>query len=258
MTLVPRKSGMIDERARLGFADARGYDTFRPGYPVEAIRFLRRSGRLDERSTVVDLGAGTGLMTQALLPASRLIAVEPLPEMRAELRRRVPEAEVLAGAAEVIPLPSGVADAVVSAQAFHWFASLDAVREIARVLTEKGALFLVWNVRDDTDPSMAAIGAVLAPLRTASPGFASTPWRAVFRDSPLALTVHRTFRFEESLTLERLQKRILTSSYVARLASPARADVLMEIERELGPGACRTAVIMRYRTEVFVARRRRR
>jgi len=145
---------MIDNRAARGFRAAEHYDAYRPGYPSAVIAFIRETARLDQRSTVVDLGAGTGLMTRLLGPVGRLIAVEPVPEMREALRVRVPEAEVMEGTAERMPLPSAMADAVVVAQAFHWFANAQAVLEIGRVLKPGGVLVLVWNVRDPDDHFM--------------------------------------------------------------------------------------------------------
>ena len=57
---------------------------------------------------VVDLAAGTGLLTRALAgKASRVIAVEPDDRMRAVLESRSGEVEALAGRGEAIPLPGG-------------------------------------------------------------------------------------------------------------------------------------------------------
>src|SRR5206468_8401451 len=75
----------------------------------------------------------------------RVIAVEPLDEMRAELHRGLPEVEALAGAAEELPLDDETADAVLVAQAFHWFDGARALAEIARVLRAGGGLGLLWN-----------------------------------------------------------------------------------------------------------------
>jgi SAM-dependent methyltransferase len=105
---------------------------------------------------VLDLGAGTGKLTQVLAARyARVIAVEPLDELRALLAVRVPEAEVRAGAAEAIPLDDGSVDAVFAGQAFHWFANDTAVGEIARVLRAGGVLALLWNVPNGT-PSVPA------------------------------------------------------------------------------------------------------
>jgi SAM-dependent methyltransferase len=248
---------MIDERAARGFATAERYDAYRPSYPAAAVTYIRETARLDERSTVVDLGAGTGLMTRLLAPVGRLIAVEPVPEMRGTLQARVPEAQVIDGAAEAIPLPSASTDAIVVAQAFHWFANREALAEIARVLKPHGALFLVWNVKDPQDSGAERLDAVLAPYRLASPGFASTPWQDPFqvKDAPLRLTVHRSFGFEETLTLAALKGRVLSASYIALLEQPAQATVLEQLELLVGSSADGAVVVMRYRTEVFTARR---
>ena len=84
-----------------GVADA--YERARPGYPDDAVRWLTGEAPLD----VVDLGAGTGKLTRALVAMGhRVTAVEPLPEMLAHLRAAVPEATVVMGGAEAMPLPA--------------------------------------------------------------------------------------------------------------------------------------------------------
>jgi SAM-dependent methyltransferase len=95
---------------------------------------------------VLDLGAGTGKLTRALANRyARVIAVEPLDELRGILAERVPEADVRAGVAEEIPLADSEVDGVFAGQAFHWFANDTAVAEIARVLRPGGVLALMWN-----------------------------------------------------------------------------------------------------------------
>jgi SAM-dependent methyltransferase len=248
---------MIDERAARGFAAADHYDTHRPGYPPAAVAFIRERAALNRRSTVVDLGAGTGLMTRLLLPVGRLIAIEPVPEMRATLRARVPEAEVFDGSGEQMPLPSAVADAVVVAQAFHWFANSAAVREIARVLKPEGVLVLVWNVRNRRDHLMEQIDQALAAYRLRSPGFDSTPWPEVFNQegSALRLVSHETFAFEERLTLAQLKGRTLSASYISVLEEGNKAAVLAELEDLIGSIADDAPVLARYQTEAYVAQR---
>lgn len=106
---------------------------------------------LDRDVTVLDLGAGTGKLTRVLADRyARVIAVEPLDELRAVLEDRVPEADVRTGAAEAIPLEDASVDAVFAGQAFHWFANDAAVGEIARVLRPGGVLALLWNVPNGT------------------------------------------------------------------------------------------------------------
>jgi SAM-dependent methyltransferase len=248
----------IDDRARLGFAAAEHYDSYRPSYPPEAIAYLREAARITARSTVVDLAAGTGLMTRLLPPVGRLIAVEPLPEMRQVLAARVPEAEVVMGAGEHTPLPAAVADAVVIAQAFHWFANSDAVEEIARILRPTGVLALVWNVRDSSDPFMERLYAVLAPHRQQSPGHDSTPWQRLFEaeDTPLRLTSEKTFSWQEPITLGHLKGRVLSTSYIALLDNPGQRAVMQQLETLVGSVVDEAPVLMKHRTEVHIARHR--
>ena len=145
---------MVDPRDRArrassfaGVADA--YERSRPGYPVDAVRWLVGG----EPGDVLDLGAGTGKLTRSLVALGhRVTAVEPLPEMLEQLRAALPGIEVALGSAEVIPLPDASVDVVTCAQAFHWFDHDRALVEIARVLRPGGRLALVWNTRDEREP----------------------------------------------------------------------------------------------------------
>jgi SAM-dependent methyltransferase len=129
---------------------AEEYERTRPDYPDAALEQVP----VPANATVLDLAAGTGKLTRVLLRRyARVIAVEPLDGMRAVLERVVPDAEALAGRAEQIPLPGASVDAVFAGQAFHWFATDEAVAEIARVLRPAGVFCLVWNSGDDSRPS---------------------------------------------------------------------------------------------------------
>jgi SAM-dependent methyltransferase len=253
-----RGASPMDRRAAEGFTGSEQYDAYRPSYPEETIAFIRRDAHLGQRSTVLDLAAGTGLMTRLLWPAGRLIAVEPLAEMRAVLAKQVPEAEILAGFADSIPLEASSVDAVVVAQAFHWFATPAAVREIARVLKPKGALALVWNKRDLQDPLMRAIHDCLDPYRGDSPDFENTPWREPFEapDAPLRLVARQHISWDETITLEHLKGRICSISYIALLDDPEREEVLQALADLTGAEDNETPVTLRYFTETLMARHR--
>jgi SAM-dependent methyltransferase len=129
------------------FAEAAdSYDRARPGYEDEPLDWAFRELGLDAGSVVLDLAAGTGKLSRALAPrADLLIAVEPLPGMRRVLAARAPEATLLDGTAEQIPLGDGSVDAVFVGEAFHWFDGARALPEIHRVLRPTGGLALLWH-----------------------------------------------------------------------------------------------------------------
>lgn len=125
---------------------AAAYERGRPSYPPEAIDWLLPRGA----HTVLDLGAGTGKLTTRLVERGLdVIAVDPIPEMLEVLTQSLPETPALLGTAEEIPLADDSVDAVLVAQAWHWFDPERAVKEVSRVLRPGGRLGLVWNTRDE-------------------------------------------------------------------------------------------------------------
>jgi len=147
--MLPVKIVDVEDHASSFGPVADVYERGRPTYPAAALDWLLEPPPSGPR--VVDLGAGTGKLTRLIrdrgLPVT---AVEPSPGMREQLARSVPGVPVVAGSAEEIPLPSGSADVVLVAQAWHWVDPVRAVPEVARVLAPGGRLGLLWNVRDDT------------------------------------------------------------------------------------------------------------
>lgn len=137
------------QRAAFGTQiSAEQFHSLRPGYPEAIVDWVLNYP--SDRQRVLDLGAGTGKMSHALIcRGHEVVAVEPSEGMRAEFARRQPNVEVLAGSASDIPLPDASVDAVVVAQAWHWVDEDAAGAEIARVLRPGGPVGIVWNVRDE-------------------------------------------------------------------------------------------------------------
>jgi len=104
---------------------------------------------IDANTAVVDLAAGTGKLTRLLAPIIRVTAVEPVTAMSAILARQLPDIPIFEGTANAIPVSDGYADAITVAQAFHWFATTTALKEMHRVLRPHGRLGLMWNARDE-------------------------------------------------------------------------------------------------------------
>jgi ubiquinone/menaquinone biosynthesis C-methylase UbiE len=226
------------------------YERARPTYPEEAVDWLAARLRIGPPSTVLDLGAGTGKLTRALVPrARRVIAVEPGPEMLAQLRRAVPEADAMLGAAESIPLPPDAVDAVVCGQSFHWFRTDEALREIRRVLRANGGLGLIWNRRDPDDPIQKEITKLLEPF--------VPPGRPAIEASVAGL-VERTFgevarhtvQFDEQLAADAVVRRIASTSFVAAASESERSELEGALRALVSTrGGC---VVFRYITYSFV------
>ena len=150
----------MNDRARSFGTRAREYAAHRPDYPADGVRWALGAATRPVRE-VLDLAAGTGKLTEGLLPLGLTVtAVEPDDEMRAELSGRFPQLTVLAGTAEEIPLPDGSVDAVVVGQAFHWFDPAPALTEIGRVLRPGGALGALWNGEDESVAWLARLAEV--------------------------------------------------------------------------------------------------
>jgi SAM-dependent methyltransferase len=158
MPTVPGEHGDKATRARSFGAAADVYERSRPGYPDAAVDWLLPEGT----RTVLDLGAGTGKLTRALVARGvEVIAVEPLAEMRQSLAAALPEVRPVAGTAEEIPLDDDSVDAITVAQAWHWVDPERATAEVARVLRPGGTLGLIWNRRDERVDWVRRIGEVM-------------------------------------------------------------------------------------------------
>jgi len=245
----------IDPVAAAGFgAAADVYERARPSYPQEAVDWLVERTALGAGKTVVDVGAGTGKLTRLLVPSgARVVAVEPVAEMRARLREAAPGAEALQGTAEAVPLADGAADVATVAQAFHWFDHARALPELHRVLKPGGALVLVWNMRDLADPLQQRVEDLLAPLRPESDAQAGA-WREPLARSPLfGEPEEARFRHEQLFTVEGLCERVASTSFVAAMPTDEREELLDRV-RALAAGVPEPFAFP-YVTEVSVARR---
>jgi ubiquinone/menaquinone biosynthesis C-methylase UbiE len=203
---------------------------------------------------VVDVAAGTGKLTRQLVPSgARVIAVEPLDEMRAQLQAAVPGVEALAGSAETLPLPDASADAITVAAAMHWFDLDRALPEFHRVLRPGGALAVIGQGRDLDQPLQTAVQEIIGPYLPGDSAFGA--WRAKVEASRLFGSLERIeLGFEQQFDAEGLAERIGTISYIARLPDDERAQVLARV-RALGDSQPETPFPFRYRTSATVCYR---
>ena len=182
---------------------------------------------------MLDLGAGTGKLTQVLAARyARVIAVEPLDELREFLAVRVPEAEVRAGAAEAIPLDEASVDAVFAGQAFHWFANDTAVGEIARVLRPGGVLALLWNTPNGTPSVPADYNARMEELHDA--GRPDPPDEHVLERFPFGEEHEEVVEHEQVIPRGDVLALAASVSWIAMRDD--RDEILAELSAMLPPG----------------------
>ncbi len=162
-----------------GFANvADAYERGRPEHVPAVVGAIAAELGLTAGAPVLDLAAGTGKLTRALLAFGLdVVAVEPQPELREALVLVVGGERVRDGLAEAIPLPDGAVAAVTVADAFHWFDHARALAEIRRVLRPGGGLAVLTTSPEWDAPWAHDVGVLLSGLRPSHPGHDGPPWR---------------------------------------------------------------------------------
>ncbi|HNP12300.1 MAG TPA: class I SAM-dependent methyltransferase [Mycobacterium sp.] len=210
------------ERSLSFGSEAAAYERGRPSYPPEAIDWLLPDGARD----VLDLGAGTGKLTTRLVERGLdVVAVDPIAEMLELLRGALPATPALLGTAEQIPLRDNSVDAVLVAQAWHWFDPKRAIAEVARVLRPGGRLGLVWNTRDERMGWVKDLGRVI--------GHESDPFSdRVTLPEPFTDVERHHVEWTSYLTPQALIDLVASRSYCITSPADVRTRTLEEV-REL-------------------------
>lgn len=227
------------------------YEAGRPGYPPEAVAWL-----LDPApSVVVDVGAGTGKLTRALIGDGReVIAVDPDPAMLDTLRAGIPDIATYVGTAESLPLSGGSADLVTLGQAWHWVDPVAGSAEIGRVLRPGGTLGLVWNIRDESVPWIAAMSEIMH--HSAAERMIMT--ESVTVAEPFGELEERTWKWVRPITRAQLVDMVTSRSYVITADAPTRARIdagLAELFDSLPELVDDGTIDLPYTTHIFRAAR---
>ncbi|KAI1433638.1 S-adenosyl-L-methionine-dependent methyltransferase [Xylaria sp. CBS 124048] len=229
--------------AEEGFKDAAAYDTHRPSYPPEAVEaFLKKlnvAGR--NGANIVEIASGTGKFTELLAARPErysVKAVEPHGPMRDQLvQKDLRDVEVLNGKADEMPIGDQWGDACIAAQAFHWFATPEALKEIHRVLQPDAVLGMIWNVDDYNKPRNwpattaweQKLNDFILSFDDGLPRFRHQKWQEVFESQTPADVLadnlprfsfplgEETIRWALWLSEEALWARINTLSHIAIL-----------------------------------------
>ncbi|MCO7518208.1 MULTISPECIES: class I SAM-dependent methyltransferase [unclassified Pseudomonas] len=236
------------------------YEQGRPDYPVALQGWLRDTLGIARGTPVLDLGAGTGKFTRLLSTlAPQLTAVEPVAAMRGQFAAHLPGVPVLDGSAQHIPLADASQQVLVCAQAFHWFASSDALAEMHRVLAPGGRLGLVWNVRDESVDWVARITAIITPYEGDTPRFHNGRWRAAFDgrwfSAPQLTTLpHVHPGSPQAVILERLR----SVSFIAALPQAEQDQLMGQLQALIDSHPDlkgREHIAFPYQTQAYVCQR---
>jgi SAM-dependent methyltransferase len=218
---MARGGPKFDDRRRRELAEAflaggEHYERVRPGYPEDVVDWLIPQGA----RTAVDLGAGTGKLTGLLAARGLAVtAVDPSPNMLAELRRLHPGVATVVASAEATGLPTASADLVVAAQAWHWFEPAAATREAVRLLAPGGWVGLVWNQLDTSVPWVHRLSRIMHAGDVHKPGY-HPPSGPELTGWEMA-----SFRWEDPITPEGIVELTKSRSYYLRASEKHREKV---------------------------------
>jgi SAM-dependent methyltransferase len=222
------------------FASVAGaYERGRPEYAPAVVGALAAELQVTPGAAVLDLAAGTGKLTRALLAAGfDAVAVEPQTSLRDVLAANVGPDRALDGLAEAIPLAEASVDAVTVGDAFHWFDHLAALAEIRRVLRPKGGLALLSTVPDWGGASWAhELGSLIQRARPEHPHFDGPSWRDAVQAAG-GWTAPREIRVTTSHPADpdRIVDHVASMSWVAAMPERERVQTLAQVSALVDAG----------------------
>lgn len=233
------------------------YREHRPRYPREIVDLLRREYGLTPEWVIADVAAGTGLLAEIFLEnGNQVIAVEPNAPMRAacaELEAEYPKLKCVDGTAEATGLVDGEADLVTVGQAMHWFDLEKTRAEFVRILKPGGWCAVVYNHRrmggdgfhDGYERLLVEYGGDYRAVQ--SRHMTQDKLAGFFAPQEMQCA---TLPNRQDLTLEGLEGRVLSSSYMPQEGHPKYA-AMMDAIAELFIRHAKSGVVrMEYETAV--------
>jgi SAM-dependent methyltransferase len=217
------------------------YIRARPTYPPAFLDFLRQDLGLRSSHTVADIGSGTGILTQLLLPLAQTVyAVEPNADTRRAAEQQLsshPAFHSIDATAESTTLPDHGIDLLVAAQAFHWFDHPRAKQEFLRILKPNAPVVLVWNERLVDRPPFSVeyenlVQRYATDLDRVRHHTATTHDTPVIKEffSPNPYRV-ASFPNHQDLDFDLVLARVTSSSYMPLATAPAYPPMRADLRR---------------------------
>ena len=147
------------------------YGKYRPKYPLEIIGYLMACLDLQNDSTIVDIGCGTGILTKELADYGfKTIGIEPNKSMYNEAKKYLQnyDCQLINASAEDTTLKDNSIDLITVAQALHWCNFDKFINEYRRILKNNGQVAIIYN---NIDKSHEIISRYLNVQRLFCPGY---------------------------------------------------------------------------------------
>ncbi len=221
--LVKNNASFDNIQAKLGSSFSlvsSHYAVSRPSYPTDLISKI-----VDEKSKVLELGAGTGLLTKVVAPRCReLVATDLSPEMLTHLRDSAPTRHIAAARAEQLPFGAKSFHQVIAGQAAHWFELKSSLAEIARVLTPNGHLILIWNKRINAEEWLDRFDRIVNSVRTDDTE--RNIIKNIEQSGLFSKFAKKTANFSHEISTDNAASYVESFSHVSTLPDPQRTATI--------------------------------
>ena len=228
-----KESVSVNSLAKYFDTCSESYEISRPGYPNAVAELFKKNLGFKTSSKLLELAAGTGKFTDLLAQHDFApMVTEWLPNMLKVLKSKHPKLSSIISRAEDIPFKDNIFDGVLVAQAFHWFANLSALADIARVLKKNGYLVIIFQERNDAVNWVHEYHKILFSYpHDEIVRFNLDKWKKVFNNQDHFCSLqHRQFNYSHHFFKETLAHRALGMSFIAALPDHKKQEVAQQMK----------------------------
>lgn len=233
------------------------YVKYRPGYPVEIVKFLHDTYNLTQDKLIADIGAGTGISTALFLNKGyRVIAVEPNLEMREKAIELLDSFHGFIpknGTAENTGIENNTISAIIAGQAFHWFDAEKSRTEFKRILKPDGIVALIWNERKTTSAFEQEYDELIIKhgndyVKVDHRNIDTEHIEAFFNPEPVHLEI---FANKQIFDFEGLKGRLLSSSYMPTRDDAGYQPMINDLQALFDKFQRDGVIVINYDTKVY-------